>query len=597
MRVGPDPVLVCGDSVRVDIVVSGGSSITYANSRDATSLGTVAVGTRVAITRPTWIKSTGTFSEVFTVGHQAVDTDDLFADTITADPAVPDGVTDNTAYLQSLLDTATVVGATLRIPPAKSGSWLIQELTLASGARVNATGATFVLPSGVQKRLILNASMKLGTPGSARDSNITLTGGTYDHGNLDGVAALDPNAQTLHFGFIDGLSVRDITVRSSGTNIGGKYAVFVWCCTNFHFDGIDANPSVVSAAIQCSGTIAHGVIRRVTGVTGDDSVAVLPRDGAGLELGTPTFVDIHHIEIEHVYTTSQRNGIKILGGKANDGTTPIKARDITVRNVDGDFGALGGNTAAMWIGGDVNYAPLSGGIVENVFCENVTQQRSEIGIQIRDGAAAVRGLVLRNCRTLSSFKASVNLAATGVADLTILDTVYTFGAAGYAVTIQSGTFLRNLRFRNCRMVAPSAGGPFNIGFLQTINGASIGEVVFDGCASIDYAFVLGEFGTGGFLTINGCFGETVNCEGYLRLVTGAAITIRQANMLSSGTDDVTKVAGTITSEAQNMRCDVNTLQRVANSLAWNTNAGRSCGVGPVKCDGTTWTHVITGATF
>jgi hypothetical protein len=39
------------------------------------------------------------------------------------------------------------------------------------------------------------------------------------------------------------------------------------------------------------------------------------------------------------------------------------------------------------------------------------------------------------------------------------------------------------------------------------------------------------------------------------------------------------------------------IARNVGDLATNTNASRSCGVGPVGFDGTVWKNLITGLTF
>lgn len=46
-----------------------------------------------------------------------------------------------------------------------------------------------------------------------------------------------------------------------------------------------------------------------------------------------------------------------------------------------------------------------------------------------------------------------------------------------------------------------------------------------------------------------------------------------------------------------MPVDVSVVTKAAGLRAYNTNASLSCGVGPVYCNGTVWTHVTTGATY
>jgi hypothetical protein len=53
----------------------------------------------------------------------------------------------------------------------------------------------------------------------------------------------------------------------------------------------------------------------------------------------------------------------------------------------------------------------------------------------------------------------------------------------------------------------------------------------------------------------------------------------------------------VTAGSLTTQCDVSKLTKTANTMAYNTNSGLSCGAGPVVCDGTNWKHLFTGATY
>jgi hypothetical protein len=53
---------------------------------------------------------------------------DVTAKSVVADPGVPNGTTDNTAYLSGLATQAVTRNVPLRVPQGTSGDWVISEL-------------------------------------------------------------------------------------------------------------------------------------------------------------------------------------------------------------------------------------------------------------------------------------------------------------------------------------------------------------------------------------------------------------------------------------------------------------------------------------
>jgi hypothetical protein len=67
MKVTSEPLLFDNDGSRIDLVVDSGASISYSYGRTTPSIGTVAPGSRITLTHPIWVVSTGAYSEVYTV--------------------------------------------------------------------------------------------------------------------------------------------------------------------------------------------------------------------------------------------------------------------------------------------------------------------------------------------------------------------------------------------------------------------------------------------------------------------------------------------------------------------------------------------------
>jgi hypothetical protein len=514
---------------------------------------------------------------------------------VIADPSVPNGTTNNTSYLTTLNALAISRGAVLRIPKGTAGSWVISEWVLPSGSKIDARGATLTRPSATQKPLVTNTSRKLATPGSTRDSDITITGGVWDRADVTGITH-DPDAHTFYFTYVDRLSIRDLEMRSQGPRTGGIYAIAMYACADVSCNNIVGNvTSAIIQGAQCSKV--H--VQRVTGISGDDSVAFMPRDPY-LEIGALVPTDCYQIVVDGVYTKSYRNGTKILSGKT-DGGTPLRMRNCVVRNIDGDFGEDGGTTGAVWIGGDANFTNLQGGIIEGLLVENVQQQRlAARALSLRDGGSnqLYKGITIRNVRGDPSYW-QVTLESIGagseVKDVTIENTHFFVGAdTWYPILVTA--LVRHMRLRNLRIEGPTTGTPTNCGLMRA-DGA-VSTLTCDGIAALGKVYSIGRFVNTVRFFLSNVFAEDVNHLGWFLLNTGASATVKGCNgMNGAAVEDITKTAGSLASEAINFKVDVNSVTRAANSFCWNTNAARSCGIGPVMCDGTTWKHMITAATF
>jgi hypothetical protein len=176
------------------------------------------------------------------------------------------------------------------------------------------------------------------------DTNITIEGGIWttlangvkdNNGNQRGASSkTDPVPGThgvilLHN--VRHVSVRDVTVRQSRA-----FVVHLANVTNFTVDGVTLDRHGRDG-VHVNGPASHGLVRRVGGVSHDDTVALNAWEWRNY---APSFGAIHDITIAEVHGApegiSSANSIRLLPGvkRFSDGSTldcPI--HDITLRDL------------------------------------------------------------------------------------------------------------------------------------------------------------------------------------------------------------------------------------------------------------------------
>lgn len=498
----------------------------------------------------------GTWAEVVSGGTGGGGSDTQA--NIIADVSVPDGTTDNTSYLQGLLTTAIAAGKTLRIPKGTGGSWVISHLIIANGALVDATGATFVQPGTTNTRMIYNTSLTLGTPGSARDSKISWTGGTFVKGTNQtnignaGLVGTGLDDHCIMFGFVDGLIVKNVTVNQSGTGgnagTGGRYGCFVYNCTNFYFENyaaVSASLSVNQSTLQIAYS-QQGHVKGVYGSFGDDMVAIVNGNNVA-DLLTNGAAVSENITIEDVFGTSPSTGVKLMPGSTTANTAPFyNVQRCRVLNVRGSFGSRGG-TAAIFCGGSATYATLQGGSLLDCEIQNVTQLQATTAAVYVTVCAESHGLVLRGCNNLGDAPA-VLIDVTGSSahsSVKVADADYTTAITSgsyYPISCTNST-LRTLILENLRLNAATT-GTATVGL---VNAASApGWLVASGCRGTGKVLLLGTIATTCRISARGCEQEDANGLGWFNTVTGAVVTVCEwANNFFGGLNTITQTAGTV----------------------------------------------------
>lgn len=587
------PVEPLGGTATVQ--VQSGGTVFYADNPQVSSSnnqGSITAGSSLSFTTQAWIIST-TLATVLVTQTNSVPS------SVTADATVPDGVSDNTAYLQARISAAASLGISLRIPPA---TWVINKLQLPSNTTVDATGATFVQPNGVNTRMILNPSLLQGTPGTTRDKNISWTGGTFLKGagqtNV-GKFSTSPTGLDDHctmFGFVDGLNVKNFTVTQTGTGgdagTGGRYGCYVWNCTNFFFENYTAT-SVSGAVNQSTLQLAYcqnGHIKGVFGSDGDDAVALVN----GNQVGDMLANGLSHMEnvtVEDVFGSAPSNGVRIMPGSTAGGAPFFNVQHCSVRNVRVSAGARG-TSAAVYVGGAASgYPNLQNGTVQDVEISDIKQLRASTPAVWIDGWSELF-VTLRRINNLED-STIVNIPlGTGHQRVKVTDCVFnTTITAGsqYPISCASSS-CRSIELDNIQFQAATT-GTATVGI---VNGtAGPGWIVANNIRTTGKCFALGTFAATTRIVANGINGEDANGLGHFQTNTGAVVTVRGWNgCFSAGADSFSQVAGSVATNDSRLPGAHGSATLVAGTVVVNTGTGMATAASVIRL-----TNVSAGGTL
>ena len=253
---------------------------------------------------------------------------------------VGDGVTDDTAAIQALIDTGR---SCVTLPPPKDHYVISKTLLLGSGQELRLDRFTRIrLAKGSSCFMIANRNREAG------DRRIALTGGIWDFDNVNQA----PNPQQAHrctppvkvslpesydpnffmgilmsFRNVDDLQIRQVTFRNPGS-----YSCQLAGVSNFRVDDVTFdfdkwNPIRLNMdGIHLDGDCHHGRITDLFGTCFDDLVAINAHDG----FCSPKEAPITDIEVDGIHAEYCHSAVRILSAGA-----PISR--ISVRNVFGNF--------------------------------------------------------------------------------------------------------------------------------------------------------------------------------------------------------------------------------------------------------------------
>ena len=489
---------------------------------------------------------------------------------------------DATAYLNSLLSLAASLNFKLIIPPA---AWSITQLVVPSGSNVDATGATFSQPSGVNRRMIVNPSLLQATPGTTRDSNIAWVGGTFLKGTgQQNVGKLAANNAGLEdhctmFGFVDKLTVKNITITQSGTGgdagTGGRYGCYVWNCTDFEFDHYYAQ-SVSAAVNQSTLQIAfsqNGLVRNVYAQDGDDSVALVNGNQAS-DMLTNGLSATENITIDGVFGSAPSNGVRVMGGSTNGIAPFYPVQHCAIRNVRVSSGSRG-TAGAVFIGGDVGgtYPNLQGGTVQDCEFADIEQLRAATPAAWIAGQAEV-WVTLRRINNQNDSTAPINIPdGSGHQRIRIADVNWSPTAtsgASYFVSCPSNV-CRSLEFTNFQISAATTGAA-TVGLVNGTGGP--GWLIANNVRTTGKNICLGTFTSTTRIVANGINGEDVNSSAWFVTNTGAAVTVRAWNACATGgTNSFTQTAGSVATNDPRVPGASGTAVLVGGTVTVNTGTG------------------------
>jgi hypothetical protein len=499
-------------------------------------------------------------------------------------------------------------------------------LVVQSDTLLDATDATITLAGGSDWNMLNNAAV---AATGTRDTNITIRGGHWNRGANGGTGS---GLHNMRFRRVDGLTVE----RASYASTTGKYALSIGDATRITVRDLHGR-NAYSDGVHFAGPITGAVVQNITGSFGDDVVALTPTDWTAY---ADVSGDITDVVIENIEATTNAAAVLIVGGATG------ASRRVRVRNIGGT--STNTNRGAIRVGNDNAQTNTASGAVADVTIENVTTRVAATSPVIKVDGVSMSGIRIRGVRrndpaaTAETIRVQPSVAATisslSIADLDVtapttqpvvtVSNITTIGALQLSDAVVAGSShlvnvdgtVTDLSVRNARVTGQS-------GYLLHFNNANaaVTRATFTGChvqGTGGGGLVRGIAATNGLPTLNvvGCvvtgvawigdLGTTSDVtlsgtsylspgQGLFNVRATAALTVRGGgNNLTPGTADITVAAGgTVTSRTFDFSAKASRLAKVANAMAFNNEAALSCGVGPIICDGTTWKHLYTGATY
>lgn len=515
--------------------------------------------------------------------------------------------------------TAGDIGKTLVVHGAGAGGAL---LTTTVSAVTNGTTATMTAAATTSTTGTYTA---IGT----RDANITIRGGTWIRLTSNNGSANGWDKHSLRFRHVDGLLLQDVTIST----LEGKYAVSLGDVSDAKVR--DVTLAAFSDGIHIQGPAFRTHVAQIRGSTGDDSVAVTPRDWTAYD---DVFGHVEDTLIQDVTCSSTAAcAIKVLGG-----STATAARRTVVERIAGSA-----VNHAMIIGDDTAQANTTGGLVSDIAIRDV-----------RTTTANAKNLILLNGRSMSRLRISeiefsnasgsvpiISYAPTATATLDslvvtearvatmggvplvrvdLLATVSRMRISGVDIgatatganVVHNRALITDLIVRD--VTAALTGSSNVVALSDSESAAAVTRMTMSG---------LHFTGTGGAAIRAAVAGHTLPRvemsdvemsgvgwiadlatvtelhlanittlspgSGLMNVRATAAVVISGAglNLALGGSNINVAGGGTVTSKTLALQCDVDDLQLTANSLAYNTNAAKAFGVGPVVSNGTAWKHL------
>jgi hypothetical protein len=323
--------------------------------------------------------------------------------------------------IQAALDKDDVV----HLPKREQPYYLDGPVVLKSGQKLSADPTTEIrLKPGSNTCMVRNEHI-VGFPDTPvpddtkPDTDIAIEGGIWttlatgtsdNNGNHRGASWKTQPVPGTH-GVILLQNVRGVTVRNVTVRQSKPFAIHLANIRDFTVDGLTLDRHERDG-VHVNGPATNGVIRNVSGVSHDDTVALNAWEWNNY---APSFGAIHDIFIEDIHGASDgipsANSIRLLPGvkRFADGTTldcPI--HDITIHRITDirDFKLY--DQPNLEVGRDNDFS-IGVGTMKNIVFENLTLNRPG-SIQIH---ANTDGLVIRNVKLNFALPAGYHLIELG----------------------------------------------------------------------------------------------------------------------------------------------------------------------------------------
>lgn len=153
----------------------------------------------------------------------------------------------------------------------------------------------------------------------ARDSNITVLGGTWNGGQKDSTSQ-NLDGHGFLFRRVDHLTVHGLRMTNTRTTQGGAYAIAPADVNRVNI--YDCDFTVGSAAVQFQGPARYVSVHEITGTCNDDMVAFVAVDGqtvTGSLLGDVEG-DIRDVTVNNIHSTGSFTLLKLAAGVGANGT-------------------------------------------------------------------------------------------------------------------------------------------------------------------------------------------------------------------------------------------------------------------------------------
>ncbi|MFU8852580.1 hypothetical protein ACNAW0_16560 [Micromonospora sp. SL1-18] len=532
---------------------------------------------------------------------------------------------DDTAMLNAALVAG--VGGLIRGP--RGAHYQVgAPLVVHSGTTLIMSGCTVTLATGSACNLLINRAVTAG----GRDRDITVIGGTWVR--AEGVGGTGPNLHTLRWRHMDGLTLKDLAVETASD----KYAISLGDVTNTTVTRIRF--AVYSDGVHIQGPAARTRISEIRGSTGDDTVAITPRDWQAYDDVSGPVIDT---VIEDISVASLAALVKVLGGSPE--TAALRT---TVRGVTG----IAGNNV-VWIGDDTAEWRTTGGRVDDLVVERVAAATlpGRGGMVHINGSSVgrvqLRGLKVDGPEVALPLVRVTPLAPAALDALTVEDVDIAQLGALPLLSVEPKAMIRRLRLDgvtvggtsagttvlrvagvvddlSVRAVSMTATGDSRLLELPewaakaAVRRANLSDVRINGSGGLVAALAathhLPRLAVGDVQTVGAAWLADLNTEtelllsnvriegstgGVANVHSSGAVVVRGDGLRSAPGSRGVAVAfgGSVVSYAPDLAVDISKLVRVDGSRATNTNARLPCGTGPVVCAGLVWQHVRTGATY